>query len=493
MKFSTRLLSAVALLAGVATAQSPPTPNAAPASAAAANAGSAPPVLVLPINGAIGPATAEYVHLGLQRAAEQGAQLLVLQLDTPGGLDTSMRDIIKSVLASTVPVACFVAPQGARAASAGTYILYASHIAAMAPATNLGAATPIAIGMPNPGGNPGGSPGGNPEPQAPAAAKKDGASGHDTLTEKRINDATAYIRGLAQLRERNVVWAEQAVRDAVSLPARDALASKVIDLIAADVPDLLRQLDGRTIRMPNVGGGSVTLNTAHAPVVVLEADWRGRLLAVISDPSVALVLMMIGVYGLLFEFMNPGFVAPGVIGGLSLLLGLWALQMLPINYAGLALIVLGIGFFVAEAFVPSYGTLGIGGVAAFAFGALLLIDTDVPGFGVPWSLVATLSLASAACVIGIVGMAVRARRRPVVSGTATMLGATAELIAVDGREGWATVNGERWQIVATHEVQVGQRARVTRVNGLTLEVSPIPDSTAGAAPGIANQPQGVSP
>src|SRR5258706_2351727 len=251
-----------------------------------------------------------------------------------------MRDIIKGVLASTVPVACFVAPQGARAASAGTYILYASHIAAMAPAPNLGAATPIAIGMPNPAGNPGGSPGGSPEPQAPAAAKKDGAPAHDTLTEKRINDATAYIRGLAQLRERNVVWAEQAVREAVSLPARDALASKVIALIAAHVPHLLRQLDGRTSRMPSVVNGSVTLNTAHAPVVVLEADWRGRLLAVIGDPSVALVLMMIGVYGLLFEFMNPGFVAPGVIGGLCLLVGLLARHMLPLNLARLALVVL---------------------------------------------------------------------------------------------------------------------------------------------------------
>ncbi len=431
--------------------------------------GAVPPVFVVRIDGAIGPAASERVAHSLAHAAREHAQLVVLQMDTPGGLDTAMRSIVKDILASPVPVAAFVAPQGARAASAGTYILYAAHVAAMAPATNLGAATPVAIGLPLPGA--GGPPAGRPA----NAASMSGAS-PDASTAKSINDATAYIRSLAQLRGRNVAWAEQAVRESVSLPASDALAARVIDLVAVDLDDLLHQLDGRELALGASGTGHATLATAHAAVVMLEPDWRARLLAAISEPSLVLMLLVVGVYGLLFEFMNPGHVAPGVMGGVSLLLALWGLQMLPVNYAGLALILLGVAFFIAEAFVPSYGALGIGGIVAFAFGGVLLIESDSPEFGIPRPLIGALALLSAAVVIGIANMTAKARRRPLVSGTPRMIGAAGEVIEVADGEGWVTVEGERWHFTAAQPLRSGQRVRVTRVDGLTLEVCPLAES-----------------
>ena len=434
-------------LGRAASLQAVPAADAAPA-----------PVVLMRADGAIGAATADHLHRALAQAAQRHAQLAVLQLDTPGGLDTAMRGIIKDILASPVPVAVFVAPNGARAASAGTYLLYASHLAAMAPATNLGAATPVAIGMP-------GLPSPDESPAASAAAS--GASATDTLAAKRRSDAAAYLRGLAQLRGRNADWAERAVRESASLAAPEALKLGVIDLVAQDVPDLLRQLDGREIRLADRG---VRLATQGAPLITIEADWRSRLLAVIADPNLALILMMIGIYGLLFEFANPGFVLPGVVGAISLVLALFALQMLPINYAGLALILLGVGFFVAEAFVPSYGTLGLGGIVAFASGALLLIDSDSPGFGVSPVLIAALTAGSAAFIVFVAGMAAKARRRPVVSGTPALLGAAGELVEFAAGEGWALVQGEHWRVHGATALRPGDRVQVTGVRGALLEV-----------------------
>jgi membrane-bound serine protease (ClpP class) len=419
------------------------------------------PVVVATVDGAIGPATAHHLQRALATAGKQNAQLLVLRIDTPGGLDTSMRQIIKDVLASPIPIATYVAPSGARAASAGTYLLYASHIAAMAPASNLGAATPVAIGIGGP----------QPEPATrPASGASQAEPATDSMTAKRIADAAAYLRSLAQLRGRNAEWAERAVRESVSLSASDALAMKVVDLVAADVPDLLKQLDGREVP---VQAGRVRLATRDAPVITFDADWRSRLLSVITEPSLALILMLVGIYGLLFEFSNPGFVLPGVVGAISLVLALFALQMLPVNYAGLALILLGIAFLVAEAFLPSFGTLGLGGVAAFAFGAVLLFDTDAPGFGVPAWLIAVLTLSSAAFVLVVAGMAAKSRKRPLSHGAPQLVGAAGELVEFAGGEGWALVQGEHWKVRGSGELRPGAPVRVVRVLGSTLEIEGI--------------------
>jgi len=432
---------------------------------------SAAPVTVLTIDGAISPATADYVTRGLARAAESRSALVVLKLDTPGGLDTAMRDIIKAILGSKVPVATFVYPSGARAASAGTYILYASHIAAMAPGTNLGAATPVQIGL---GGV-------VPEPVAPKGKEGDGkaaksAPAHDTMTEKQIHDAAAYIRSLAQLRGRNADWGERAVREAVSLPADEALRMHVVDYVAPDVPALLEKVQGRRV---DVGGSEVTIDVSGAEVVALDPDWRARLLDVIASPSLALVLMMLGIYGLLFEFSNPGYVLPGVVGGICLLLALFAFQMLPVSYAGLALIALGVAFLIAEVFVPTSGVLAIGGLAAFVIGAVILVDTDTPGYGIPLPLIVALAATSALFVLVVVRLAVMSRRRRVVSGREELVGSEGRVLADFSGEGWATIHGETWQVRSASPLPQGQRVRVTRVDGLTLDVEPAPMEATG--------------
>lgn len=420
------------------------------------------PVLVLRLHDAIGPGSADYVLSGLAQARQRHAPLLVLELDTPGGLDSAMRDIIQAMLASPVPVAVYVSPAGARAASAGTYIAYAAQIAAMAPAATLGAATPVAIGI-----------GGSPEPARPASAASSTHRSPDAATDpmaaKRVNDAAAFIRGLAQRHGRNAEWAERAVREAVSLTAAEALKIKVIDVVAVDVPDLLAQIDGRRVLVQD---REQVLRTRGLSTELLLPDWRQRLMSVIANPSLALVLMMIGIYGLVLEFGTPGFGVAGIAGAICLLLGLYALQMLPVNYAGLGLLLLGLLLFAAELHAPSFGALGAGGAAAFIAGGVLLFDKAQPGFGVPLWLILALAASSALVVLLGGSMALRARRRPVVRGLDDLVGQHGEVVQIqdDGGRAWAQVRGESWKVRSAEPLHAGQSVLVVGRDGLLLEV-----------------------
>lgn len=471
--------------------------------------------VVLEVDGAIGPATNDFIVRGIEDAEASGASVVIIRLNTPGGLDSSMRDIIRKILSSTVPVATYVSPPGSRAASAGTYIMYASHIAAMSPATNLGSATPVSM-------SPGGLGGGDQQPDEPAGepaqsgsdqdesgqeddagsaggaeqteeaqqAEEGGSSqsepagseeaesppqGGSAMERKVINDAVAYIKGLARLRERNEEWAEQAVRSAVNLPAEDALERNVIDVIASDVDDLLQQIDGRTVK---INEQEVVLATKDLGVETVEPDWRTKLLAIITNPNVAYILMLAGVYGLFFELSNPGALFPGVLGAICLLLALYAFQVLPVNYAGLALILLGIAFMVAELFMPSFGVMGIGGAVAFLIGSLILIETDVEAYQISLPLIITVTAITGLFVFSLITMAVRQRTRPVATGREQMIGSVGEAIA-DFQNGSGTIHihGERWSARADATIRSGQAVKVREMDGLILVVEPVEESS----------------
>lgn len=428
--------------------------------------------LWLDIAGPIGPALSDFVERGVRRAEDESAQAVILHLDTPGGLDTSMRSINKAILSAKLPVVVYVGPSGARAASAGTYILYASHVAAMSPATNIGAATPVSMG---PGMLPG------KEEEKGAREEGDGgeegaaegttmASSEQAMRRKVVNDAVAYIVGLAQLRGRNAQWAEAAVRSGDSISADKALELGVIDLIATDADDLLAKLHGREAL---VDGKSITLDTSKWTIERVVPDWKTRILAVITDPNMAYLLLLAGIYGLMFELYSPGAIVPGVVGIVCLVLALYALHLLPINYAGVALVIFGIVLMTAELLTPSFGLIGAGAVGAFVVGSMMLFDTQVEGMKVSMPLLVTLSAASGGLFIATAILAARLRNRRVVTGREEMIGATGKALASFTTTGTIHAHGETWQAHSNAPVSAGQHVRITDLHGLTVEVEPM--------------------
>lgn len=416
-------------------------------------------IWLIEIEGAIGPATSDYVLRGFAEAEAADASVIVVRMNTPGGLDTAMRDIIQAILASDTPIVSYVAPKGARAASAGTYISYASHVAAMAPATNLGAATPVQIGAPS---MPTPPMGGDPEEDSPPPEA--------AMDKKMVNDASAYIIGLAELRGRNVEWAEQAVREAASIDAETALELNVVDLIAEDLDDLIRQLDGRVVKTDS---GEQTLALAGQEVHHHEPDWRTEILSIITDPSMVLILGMIGMYGIILEFYNPGSLIPGIIGVICLLLAAYAVQLLPLNYAGLALLALGIGLMVAEALVPSFGILGIGGIIAFSIGGLMLFDTDVEAFQVGLPTITAIGIVFALLIFATINIALKIRQKRVTTGTGVLIGQAGEALSDFGKEGQVRVGAEIWRARSEDDISEGDEISIISIDGLLLTVKKV--------------------
>ncbi len=456
-------------------------------------------VVLIDIEGAIGTGTADYVSSALKQGAERNADVIVIRMDTPGGLATAMRDIIKDILGSPVPVVSWVAPGGARADSAGTYILMASHVAVMADTTHLGAATPVNMiggsgddapplpgGVPTPGEStpqdaaPADEPSGNEAGEEPEAGDDaPTASQPGTAMERKVmNDAIAYIRALAESRGRNAEWAEAAVRDAATLTSREALEQNVIDLMADDLPELLAALDGREIDM---GGETVTLATANAAVETIEPTWRQKLLSAIASPEIAILLMFAGIYGLVFEGWNPGAIVPGVVGAICLLLAAYALNVMPVNYVGLGLILLGVLLITAEMFVPSFGALGIGGIAAFIFGAIMMFDTGIPGYEISLWFVVGVAALSGLAIMSIGYFAARLFHRGAVTGEEQLLKSVAVATESFETEGQVLIEGEMWHARSRSPVRAGDRLHVVRIDGLVLEVEPAPLAAEPAA------------
>ena len=436
-------------------------------------------VIVLEIKGGIGVATADYVISGIEHAEEAGAELVIIDMDTPGGLMAPMRDIIQAILGSSVPVASYVTPDGARADSAGTYILLASHVAAMAPTTHLGAATPVSLT------------GDDATPSEPADEADDQDADEENEAEpepqsqpgtsmerKVLNDAVAYIRSLAERHGRNADWAERAVRDAATLTAKDALEENVIEFIAADHTELLQLVDGLELE---VGSDSVTLATSSVIIEEYEPNWRIKILSAIANPEIVLLLGLIGLYGLMYEGWNPGAIVPGVVGVICLLLAAYALQVLPVNYAGLALIIVGLALMTAEAFAPSFGALGLGGIAAFVFGSIMMFDSGIPGFGISLTFVIAIAIVTALFIIWLVSFVLKLRRRGAVSGRGSIIGGVGTAMADFSGNGRIWLEGEEWAARSRVKITKDQEVVVTDLVGLVLEVEPLSEPDAGDA------------
>lgn len=413
---------------------------------------------LIEIDGAVGPVTQDLIVRTIEQATAEKSKLVILRMNTPGGLDHSTREIIKAILASPVPIVTYVSPSGSRAASAGTYILYASHIAAMAPATNLGAATPVQIGgmgsLPKP-------------PTADEDAATEPKEDFSSMDKKIINDASAYIRGLAKLRGRNEEWAEKAVREAVSLTASESLEQNVIDLIARDLSDLQQQLNGRDIAMNT---GTITLDTNILQIEIITPDWRSRILSIITNPNIAYILMLVGIYGLILEFSNPGSILPGTVGAISLLLALYAFQILPINYAGLALLVLGLAFIIAEVFASTGGILGLGGVIAFVLGSIILFDDEHLAVSLP--LIGGTAVVAAGFLFWVLSKLASIRQSKVVSGTEYMIDQIGEATEDFEKKGRIHIEGESWLARSNTPVTAGEKVRVKAIDNLVLDVEP---------------------